>query len=238
MNISMDTPKAIAKEISSSTNFSTGQVISADGTIIGYRQIGRGPGLMIIHGGARASHHYLPLAEALANTYTVYLPDRRGRGLSGPKGEDYTVRREIEDLRALLQKTNANMLFGHSAGGFIALEAAVDLPVEKLALYEPAVSIDGSVDFAWIDPLEKAFARNDGAAACEMRKVARWWHFYQPSLGKQRKSSASTQHTEDIAPFLQMLFFSTAVRAQLIYVTFCLSWRRLFRMPSRSNCPV
>src|SRR6266496_6737237 len=145
--------------------FTTGRVTSADGTTIGYRQIGSGPGLVIIHGGARASHHYLRLAEVLSDSYTVYLPDRRGRGLSGPKGEGYSIRREVEDLRALLQKTNAHMLFGHSAGGFIALEAAVDLPIGKLALYEPAVSINGSVNFDWFDPVQKAFARNDPAAA-------------------------------------------------------------------------
>jgi len=145
--------------------FSTSYVTSADGTTIGYRQIGSGPGLVFVHGGARASHHYLRLAEMLSDSYTVYLPDRRGRGLSGPKGEDYSIRREVEDLRSLVQKTNARMLFGHSAGGFIALEAATALPVEKLALYEPAVSIDGSVNFDWIHPLEEALARDDGAAA-------------------------------------------------------------------------
>ncbi len=47
----------------------------------------------------------------------------------------------------------------------MALEAAVALPIEKLALYEPAVSIDGSVDFSWIEPMQRAFARKDGAAA-------------------------------------------------------------------------
>jgi pimeloyl-ACP methyl ester carboxylesterase len=119
----------------------------------------------VVHGGARASHHYLRLAEMLSDSYTVYLPDRRGRGLSGPKGEDYSIRREIEDLRALIQRTNAHILFGHSAGGFIALEAAMALPVEKLALYEAAVSIDGSVNFDWITPLEEALKRDDGAAA-------------------------------------------------------------------------
>ena len=160
-----NTKKTTGKASVTPMPFTTSQVTSADGTTIGYRQIGRGPGLVIVHGGARASHHYLRLAEMLSDTYTVYLPDRRGRGLSGPKGEDYSIRQEIEDLRALLKKTNAHMLFGHSAGGFIALEAAVELPVEILALYEPAVSIDGSVDFSWIDPLEKAFARNDPAAA-------------------------------------------------------------------------
>jgi pimeloyl-ACP methyl ester carboxylesterase len=145
--------------------FSTGKITSVDGTTIGYRQIGSGPGLMLLHGGARASHHYLRLAELLSDSYTVYLPDRRGRGLSGPKGENYSIRREIEDLRVLFQKTNARMLFGHSGGGFIALETALALPIEKLALYEPAVSIDGSIDFSWIKLLEKALARKDGAAA-------------------------------------------------------------------------
>jgi pimeloyl-ACP methyl ester carboxylesterase len=165
MTLSNDTKTTIGKSTVTAAPFTTSQVTSADGTTIGYRQIGSGPGLIIVHGGARASHHYLHLAELLSDSYTVYLPDRRGRGLSGPKGEDYSIRREIEDLNALIQKTKAHMLFGHSAGGFIALEAALDLPIEKLALYEPAVSIDGSVDFGWIDPVEKAFARNDGAAA-------------------------------------------------------------------------
>src|SRR5690349_9740352 len=165
MNSATDKEKVIEKGTQPWNQFQIDQVTSADGTTIGYRQIGNGPGLIVVHGGARASHHYLRLAELLSNSYTVYLPDRRGRGLSGPKGEDYSITREVEDLRVLVQKTNAHMLFGHSAGGFIALEATMALPIHKLALYEPAISIDGSVDFRWIDPVEKAFARNDGAAA-------------------------------------------------------------------------
>ena len=163
---SLDNMKTIIdKARDASAEFSTSQVTSADGTTIGYRQIGRGPGLIVLHGGARASHHYLRLAELLSDSYTLYLPDRRGRGLSGPKGENYSIKREIEDLRALVQKTNAHMLFGHSAGGFIALEATLELPIERLALYEPAISINGSVNFDWIEPMQKAFARQDGAAA-------------------------------------------------------------------------
>jgi pimeloyl-ACP methyl ester carboxylesterase len=143
MTITDHAKATLDQETVTLTQFRVGEVISTDRAIIGYRQIGSGPGLIIIHGGARASHHYLRLAEMLSDSYTVYLPDRRGRGLSGPKGENYSIKREIEDLRVLIQKTNAQMLFGHSAGGFIALEAAVALPIEKLALYEPAVSIDG-----------------------------------------------------------------------------------------------
>jgi pimeloyl-ACP methyl ester carboxylesterase len=139
---------------------STGWVTSADGTIIGYRQLGRGPGVIILHGGLRASHHYMRLAQALADTYTVYLPDRRGRGLSHTTVEAYSITKECEDLCALLQTTSARMVFGHSAGGLIALEAALTLPIHKLAVYEPAVSIDGSFPIDWVPAFDQALARN------------------------------------------------------------------------------
>ena len=145
--------------------YSEGQVISKDGTTIGYRQTGSGPGVVILHGGARASQHYLLLAKALAEWFTVYLPDRRGRGLSGPVGADYSIRKESEDLGAILQATGARRAFGHSAGGFIALETAIELPIEKLAVYEPPVSIHASIDFSFLPRLEQALADQDGAAA-------------------------------------------------------------------------
>ena len=165
MNISSDTARSIETAALTPVQVSTGQVISADGTTIGYRQFGHGPGLVILHGGGRASQHYRRLAEALADKYTVYIPDRRGRGLSGPAGDDYTLAKEYDDLGALLHKTGAHFAFGHSAGGLIALEAALRLPIKKLALYEPAVSIDGSLPLEWLTACEQAFAKNDAAAA-------------------------------------------------------------------------
>ncbi len=135
----------------------TGQVTSADGTTIGYRQMGSGPGLVILHGGGRASHHYLRLAEALADAFTVYIPDRRGRGLSGPEGADYSMAQALEDLSAVLEKTGAQMVFGHSAGAVISLEAALVLPIEKLALYEPPL-LDGSFPVDWVPAFEQALA--------------------------------------------------------------------------------
>jgi pimeloyl-ACP methyl ester carboxylesterase len=152
----------------------TGQVVSADGAVIGYRQVGSGPGLVILHGGMRAGHHYLRLAQALANRFTVYLPDRRGRGLSGPPGRDYSVETEMDDVRALLKQTGAAFLFGHSAGGFFALEAALRLPLQKLVVYEPAVSIHGSLPFGWVPAYERALAKGDpGLAFLHMVKGLR-----------------------------------------------------------------
>jgi pimeloyl-ACP methyl ester carboxylesterase len=147
------------------SRYSLGEVISKDGTPIGYRQTGSGPGVVILHGGARASQHYLLLADALARWFTVTLPGRRGRRLSGPVGDGYSINKETEDLSAVLQATGARWVFGHSAGGFIGLEAAIELPIEKLAVYEPPVSMHGSIDFSFLPHLEKALADQDGAAA-------------------------------------------------------------------------
>src|SRR2546430_6066693 len=59
----------------------TGSVISRDGTAIGYRQLGHGPGLVVLHGAMESSQSHVQLAEELADGFSVYLPDRCGRGL-------------------------------------------------------------------------------------------------------------------------------------------------------------
>jgi len=154
-----------SESIAQSVQFTLDQVTSLDGTTIGYRQTGSGPGLVIMHGGLRASQHYQRLAAALADTFTVIIPDRRGRGLSGPSGDNYSAVKECEDLAAVLQKAGARLVFGHSGGGLFALEAALKLPIDKLVLYEPAVSINGSLPMDWLPAYEKAILRKDYATA-------------------------------------------------------------------------
>ncbi|MBM7568142.1 alpha/beta fold hydrolase [Paenibacillus sacheonensis] len=122
--------------------YATGYIVSTDGTKIGYRQLGRGPSLVLMHGGLQASQSLMLLATAMSDEYTVYVPDRRGRGLSGPLGENYSIRRECEDLGALLDKTGAQDVFGLSSGALITLHSALHLPsIRKIALYEPPLSI-------------------------------------------------------------------------------------------------
>ena len=59
-----------------------GAVRSRDGTTIGYRRLGMGPGLILLHGSMSSGGHHVELARLLADTFTVFVPDRRGRGLS------------------------------------------------------------------------------------------------------------------------------------------------------------
>jgi pimeloyl-ACP methyl ester carboxylesterase len=124
-------------------NYTKGFVTSKDGTNIGYRQMGSGLGLILLHGGISSSQYFMKLGQALSDEFTVYIPDRRGRGLSGPFGENYSLQKEVEDIDALLEKTSAQYLFGGSTGGLIALQASITLPeIHKIVTYEPLIYVN------------------------------------------------------------------------------------------------
>ena len=116
------------------------RVRSRDGTAIAYDRAGSGPPLILVDG-ALCSRAFGPtpkLAAALAPAFTVYTYDRRGRNESADTAP-YDVRREVEDIGALIQEAGGPaFLCGLSSGGALALEAAAaGLPVRKLAIYEP-----------------------------------------------------------------------------------------------------
>jgi pimeloyl-ACP methyl ester carboxylesterase len=144
----------------------TGSVTSKDGTTIGYRQLGHGPGVVLLHGAMSSAHNHIQLAEALADTFTVYVPDRRGRGLSGPYSEDYSIQKDVEDMDALLTKTGAHNVFGLSSGAIILLQAALTLPaIHKAAIFEPPLFMNDSVPAAVLTRFDKEIAQGKVAAA-------------------------------------------------------------------------
>lgn len=144
----------------------TGSITSKDGTTIGYRQLGHGPGVVLLHGIMESAQSHIQLAEGLADTFTVYLPDRRGRGLSGPQGSDYRLEKEVEDLDALLTKTGAHYVFGVSAGAIVCLQAALTLPaIQRAAIFEPPLIIDDSVSTAFVERFDKEMAQGKVVSA-------------------------------------------------------------------------
>jgi pimeloyl-ACP methyl ester carboxylesterase len=152
--------------LSVSAHDTTGIVTSQDGASIGYRQIGHGPGVVMLHGAMESARSHTRLAEALADAYTVYLPERRGHNLSGPFYKDYSMRKEVEDLDALLTKTGAHNVFGVSAGGLICLQAALSLPtIHKVAIYEPALIVNGSASTAFLKRYDQEIAQGKLSAA-------------------------------------------------------------------------
>jgi pimeloyl-ACP methyl ester carboxylesterase len=143
-----------------------GSVQSRDGTVIGYWKLGRGPAVVVLHGSMESARSHTLLAQALADDFTVYLPDRRGRGLSGPHRPDHCVRTEVEDLEAVLGEAGATLAFGVSASGAIALEAARTLPaLRKVAVYEPALVADAAGQIEWLTRFDQEIAQGNVAAA-------------------------------------------------------------------------
>lgn len=120
----------------------THRVTSKDGTQIAFEKTGAGPAIIIISGAL--SHRKMfrdnPLPGKLAQQFTVFLYDRRGRGESADV-QPYAVEREIEDIEALVREAGGSaFLYGVSSGGALALQAAAKLgsaQVPKLAIYEP-----------------------------------------------------------------------------------------------------
>ena len=102
---------------------------------------------------------YAAFARALSEHFAVHTIERRGRGESGPQGDDYSIVKECEDVLALQAETGAALLVGHSYGGLVALEVARNNKAfSKIAVYEPGVSIDGSMPTAWMPGYAKKLA--------------------------------------------------------------------------------
>jgi pimeloyl-ACP methyl ester carboxylesterase len=143
-----------------------GIVHSGDGTAIAYRESGSGPGVVLLHGAMQSSRNFTTLAHELSASFRVYVPDRRGRGGSGPHGPDYSLTREVEDLEALLHKTEARFVFGLSSGALVALAAArTPGTIERLAVHEPPFTVEGADPAAWVPRYLREIGRGRLASA-------------------------------------------------------------------------
>jgi pimeloyl-ACP methyl ester carboxylesterase len=121
------------------------KVISKDGTAIAFDKAGTGPALVMVDA-AGNFHGFRPmglLAELLTSEFTVFTYDRRGRGESSDT-LPYAVEREIEDLQLLIEAAGGSaFVYGFSSGAVLALRAvACELPIKKLALFEPPLPLE------------------------------------------------------------------------------------------------
>jgi pimeloyl-ACP methyl ester carboxylesterase len=145
----------------------TGSVTSTDGTPIGYLRAGHGPAVVVLHGSNESARSHTQLALALADSFTVYLPDRRGRGQSGPHRPDHSMHTEVEDLQAVVAHSGAQKVFGVSVSALIALQAArATTAIRQVAAYEPALLMDTSGRYTnWVPHFEEEMAHGQAADA-------------------------------------------------------------------------
>ena len=113
-----------------------------DGTTIEYEVQGTGEPVIFVHGALIANgFRPLLLEPALGSSYSLITYRRRGYGQSSDVPG--SVRAQASDCRALLRHLGIAQahVVGHSFGGAVAIQLAMDAPdiVHSLALLEPAL---------------------------------------------------------------------------------------------------
>ncbi len=113
-------------------------VSSADGTQIPYWYCGDGPPLLLVHGALSDRIAWILIQPLLAERFTVYAMNRRGRECSG-EPEAHAIEREFEDIVAVVDAIGEPVhLLGHSGGALCALGAVLLTDrLRSLILYEP-----------------------------------------------------------------------------------------------------
>jgi pimeloyl-ACP methyl ester carboxylesterase len=155
------------------------RAVSADGTEIAGRVRGRGPTLVLVHGGIGDGNvAWEALLPHLIDRFTCYLPSTRGRGLSSDN-PDHSPARLEEDVTAFVDSIGEPVfLVGWSGSGAWVLGAAVrSASVAAVAAFEPFVvpvmgDDDRALTFATMEQVGVAAA--DGRLVDAVRAFAAW----------------------------------------------------------------
>src|SRR5579859_1878315 len=100
--------------------------ITVNGQTMFYDTFGQGEPILLMHGWTQVGRDLLPLAQALASEYHVFLPDLPGYGRSAPPIRTFPVdfyERDAAVMVAFLDALNLQRVrvLGYSDGGEVAL---------------------------------------------------------------------------------------------------------------------
>lgn len=173
-------------------NHNLKQIITGE-TYLSYRIIGKGPAILFIPGFAEDLQIWDEQVNFLSEKYCCIVPDLFGIGQSGEMNFERIV--SLKDIAVclndiLVQEGITNVsIFGHSMGGYLALELATAFPQKT-----NAIGLIHST--AYSDSLEKKNMR---------QKVIRHWEKFG-SKSTQRTSIPSLFAEQNKAlPFVQQL---------------------------------
>jgi len=109
-----------------------------DGAVLHYEVVGDGPAVLLVQGVGVAGSGWRPQMDGLADRYRLLAWDHRGLGRSTMGRDPLTIERMGKDALALMDAAGFERahVVGHSMGGVIAPQIALDAPrrVRSLAL--------------------------------------------------------------------------------------------------------
>ena len=163
---------------------------SLDGAELEYEVSGTGEPVVFIHGAFIADTFRPLLAEpSLAGRYRLILYHRRGYAGSSRASGPVSIARQAADCRALLHHLGVERahVVGHSYGGDVALQLALDAPgvVHSLALLEPALMVGASAQ-GYRESLARGVERyrEAGAAVVVDEFLQARWPGYRAALDR------------------------------------------------------
>ncbi len=110
--------------------------VDANGVRLNYTLSGNGPAVRLLQGAGVVCEGWRPQIDALAGKFTVIAPDNRGFGASSRGTGPLTIEAMAADALAIVDALGieAFHLGGHSMGGLIAQQIALERPKRVLSL--------------------------------------------------------------------------------------------------------
>jgi pimeloyl-ACP methyl ester carboxylesterase len=117
---------------------------------------GKGEAVVLLHGWPQTWFEWRRVMPALAEQYTVIVPDLRGLGDSDKPAAGYDTRTVATDIHELVKQLGFSRLFlvGHDIGGWVAYAyaAANRDEVRRLAILEIVAPDDPILQFTTLTP--------------------------------------------------------------------------------------
>ena len=196
-----------------------------DGITLEYDDSGVGEPVVCIHGAFIADAFRPLLSESsLADRYRLISYYRRGYVHSSPTGQSVSLAEEASDCRNLLSHLGVRRahVVGHSFGGAIGLQLALDAPqlVHTLSLLEAALMVGESAPLyrqALADSMHRY--REAGARVAVDESLQKRWPGYQehlehvlPGAFEQAVADAATSFAVDVPVTLDGRFGEAEAR--------------------------
>jgi pimeloyl-ACP methyl ester carboxylesterase len=155
---------------------------------------GAGPVVVLLHEGVADRRGWHQVAELLAPRMTVVAYDRRGHGESPVGASEFT---SAGDLLAVIDREKAERawLVGASAGGGLALDAAILMPGRVAGLVLIGTAVSGAPEYE-LDETEQRFdARFEAAIEAgddgELNRLDTWFWLDGPYSPEGRVGGAA-----------------------------------------------
>lgn len=104
-----------------------------------FREYGQGEPIIILHGLFGLSDNWVTIARRIAEKFHVFIPDQRNHGQS-PHSDTFNYFALTTDLQEFIEEHQLEnpVLIGHSMGGKVAMQFALDGPemVKKLVVID------------------------------------------------------------------------------------------------------